>query len=262
MHTVLTIAGSDSSGGAGIQADLKTFAAHHCYGMSAITALTAQNTQGVQGIHAVPPEFAAMQIDSVFADIPPQAVKIGMTMNRGIIEAIAERLAFHHAVNVVLDPVMVSTSGCQLIDQSAQAALMELLMPLALLVTPNLPEAEVLCGYSIRTESGMEEAARTIAKRHPGAAVLIKGGHLTDRADDLLLDQQGNIHWLQAKRIATDNTHGTGCTLSSAIAANLAMGHSLPEAVENGKRYVHEALQHDPHLGHGNGPLDHLYRLG
>ncbi len=259
MYTVLTIAGSDSSGGAGIQADLKTFAAHKCYGMSVVTALTAQNTREVRGIHAAPPEFVAMQMDCVFEDIRPQAVKIGMTMNSGIVCAIAERLRAHHAENVVLDPVMVSTSGCELIDSTAQSALMKELMPLARIVTPNLPEAEVLCGHKINGEDGMEQAAREIAAHYNGVAVLIKGGHLTERADDLLLDSTGNVSWLPAKRIATDNTHGTGCTLSSAIASNLAMGFDLPTAVKNAKQYVYDALCHDPHLGHGNGPLNHLF---
>ena len=259
LHTVLTIAGSDSSGGAGIQADLKTFAAHKCYGMSVVTALTAQNTREVRGIHAAPPEFVAMQMDCVFEDIRPEAVKIGMTMNSGIVEAIAERLRFHHASNVVLDPVMVSTSGCELIDGTAQAALMKELMPLATIVTPNLPEAEVLCGHKISGEAGMEEAAREIAANYNGVAVLIKGGHLTERADDLLLDGAGKVQWLPAKRIATENTHGTGCTLSSAIASNLAMGYDLATAVKNAKQYVYDALCHDPHLGHGNGPLNHLF---
>lgn len=261
MHTVLTIAGSDSSGGAGIQADLKTFAAHHCYGMSAITALTAQNTTGVQGIHAIPPEFVAMQIDSVFDDIPPQAVKIGMTMNAGIVQAIAGRLRAHHAVNVVLDPVMVSTSGCELIDASARAALMDALMPLATIVTPNLPEAEVLCGHPVADGEEMVAAAREIAARYPTVAVLIKGGHLNDRADDLLLDAAGQCHWLPARRLDTKNTHGTGCTLSSAIAAGLARGDRLETAVAQAKQYVYDALCHDPRLGHGNGPLDHLFAM-
>ena len=260
MKTVLTIAGSDCSGGAGIQADLKTMTAHGVYGMSVITALTAQNTTGVQGILSIPGEFVAKQIDSVFSDIRPDAVKIGMMSNVEIIEAVAERLKHYEFTNIVLDPVMVSTSRHRLLEPSAEEALIRILLPMARILTPNLPEAMVLAHCDdITNREEMLEAAKVIATE-TGAAILVKGGHLTDCADDLLYDH-GDVHWYSAPRIDTDNTHGTGCTLSSAIASGLALGLDLNKAVAQAKEYITGALRNDPHLGHGNGPLNHCYRI-
>ena len=260
MKTVLTIAGSDCSGGAGIQADLKTMTAHGVYGMSVITALTAQNTMGVQGILSIPGEFVAKQIDSVFSDIRPDAVKIGMMSNVEIIEVVAERLKHYEFTNIVLDPVMVSTSRHRLLEPSAEEALIRILLPMARILTPNLPEAMVLAHRDDITNcEEMLEAAKVIATE-TGAAILVKGGHLTDCADDLLYDH-GNVYWYSAPRIDTDNTHGTGCTLSSAIASGLALGLDLNKAVAQAKEYITGALRNDPHLGHGNGPLNHCYRI-
>jgi hydroxymethylpyrimidine kinase/phosphomethylpyrimidine kinase len=261
MKTVLTIAGSDCSGGAGIQADLKTMTAHGVYGMSVITALTAQNTMGVQGILSIPGEFVAKQIDSVFSDIRPDSVKIGMMSNVEIIEAVAERLKHYEFTNIVLDPVMVSTSRHRLLEPSAEEALIRILLPMARILTPNLPEAMVLAHRDdIMNREEMLEAAKVIATE-TGAAILVKGGHLTDCADDLLYDH-GNVYWYSSPRIDTDNTHGTGCTLSSAIASGLALGLDLNKAVAQAKEYITGALRNDPHLGHGNGPLNHCYRIG
>ncbi len=261
MKTVLTIAGSDSSGGAGIQADLKTMCAHKVYGMSVITALTAQNTMGVQGIHSVPPAFVRAQMDSVFSDIFPDAVKIGMLSNAEIIQAVADGLKAYKPANIVLDPVMISTSNHRLLEASAEKALIDILLPLGDIITPNLPEAAALSGMAtITSKEEMVQAARTIAT-HTKAAVLVKGGHLNDCADDLLFCD-GKEYWYSAKHVDTKNTHGTGCTLSSAIASNLALGYDLPKAVENAKAYITGALKHDPKLGHGNGPLNHLWNLG
>lgn len=259
MKTALSIAGSDCSGGAGIQADLKTFAAHHVYGMSAITALTAQNTLGVQAIHDAPPEFVAQELDSIFSDIRPDAVKIGMVSSAELIATIAERLRFHKAANIVLDPVMVSTSGSRLLRADAQKALEDELMPLAALITPNIPEAETLTGLTIDSAEKMVEAGRLMAKRF-NAGILVKGGHSVNDANDLLIHDDREI-WFSGKRIDTKNTHGTGCTLSSAIAANLALGRDLAEAISNAKEYLSEALRHDPCIGHGNGPLDHAFKM-
>ena len=259
MKKGLTIAGSDCSGGAGIQADLKTMTAHHVYGMSVITALTAQNTTGVQGILSIPGEFVAKQLDSVFADIRPDAIKIGMLSNVEIIETVAERLKFHGATNIVLDPVMVSTSRHRLLEPDAEEALIRILLPMARILTPNLPEAMVLAHRDdITSREEMIQAAETIATE-TGAAILVKGGHLTDCADDLLYDR-GRARWYSAPRIDTENTHGTGCTLSSAIASCLALGLAVEEAVAQAKEYVTGALRHDPHLGHGCGPLNHCWR--
>ena len=260
MKTVLTIAGSDCSGGAGIQADLKTMTAHGVYGMSVITALTAQNTTGVQGILSIPGEFVAKQLDSVFSDIRPDAVKIGMMSNVEIIEAVAERLKHYEFTNIVLDPVMVSTSRHRLLEPSAEEALIRILLPMARILTPNLPETMVLAHRDdITNREEMLEAAKVIATE-TGAAILVKGGHLSDCADDLLYDH-GDIHWYSAPRIDTDNTHGTGCTLSSAIASGLALGLDLNTAVAKAKEYITGALRNDPHLGYGNGPLNHCYRI-
>lgn len=254
-RAVLTIAGSDSSGGAGIQADLKTMLANGVYGMSAVTALTAQNTTGVAGILEVTPEFLAQQLDCVFTDIKPDAVKIGMVSSAALIEVIADKLRQYHAENIVVDPVMVATSGSRLISEEAIETLKEKLLPLADLLTPNLPEAEVLCGWSIRTPEQMEQAAEEIS-RHYRCAVLCKGGHRLNDANDLLF-RDGVSRWFRGKRIYNPNTHGTGCTLSSAIASNLARGLEIEEAVERAKAYLSEALSAKLNLGTGSGPLDH-----
>ena len=259
MKKVLTIAGSDSSGGAGIQADIKTITAHKMYSMSAITALTAQNTTGVYGVMDATPYFVKNQIDCIFSDIRPDAVKIGMVSNIEIIEAIAEKLKEYKAENVVVDPVMVATSGSRLISDDAMETLINKLLPLGSIITPNIPEAEVLSGINIKSEEDMIKAAEIISKDIDGA-VLIKGGHYDDNANDLLFDK-GNIRWFKGKRIDTKNTHGTGCTLSSAIACNLAAGHSKEESIKNAKEYITGALKDGLDLGKGSGPLNHMYRI-
>lgn len=259
MKTVLTIAGSDCSGGAGIQADIKTMTAHRVYAMSAVTALTAQNTTGVYGIQETDPAFLARQLDCVFTDIVPDAVKIGMVSSEALIGVIAERLAFYGARHIVLDPVMISTSGSRLLEEGAARALTGTLLPLAELITPNLPEAEVLSGLTIRSETDMERAAARIAEGF-GGAVLIKGGHLADTANDLLFQADG-YRWFTGEHIDNPNTHGTGCTLSSAIASNLALGFSLEESVERAKAYITGALRAGLNLGEGSGPLNHCYAL-
>ena len=260
MRTALTIAGSDSSGGAGIQADIKTMTANGVYAMSAITALTAQNTTGVQGIFEVSPAFLAEQIDSVFTDIRPDAVKIGMVASVGLIETIAERLRFYKAENVVVDPVMVATSGARLISEDAVETLKERLFPLAAVLTPNIPEAEVLAEMPIRSAEDMERAAEKIGKAY-GCAVLCKGGHHLNDANDLLY-RDGGFRWFTGKRIDNPNTHGTGCTLSSAIASNLAKGFDLDRAVERAKAYISGALAAMLDLGAGSGPMNHAFDLG
>ena len=259
MHTALTIAGSDSSGGAGIQADLKTMTAHGVYGMSAVTALTAQNTMGVTDILAVPPAFLAAQLDAVFADIPPDAVKIGMVADAALIYVIAEKLDEYDAKNVVVDPVMVATSGARLISEDAVEALVSELLPRAALITPNIPEAEVLAAMAITDRTAMTAAAARIHER-THAAVLMKGGHSIDDANDLLVDDTG-ARWFEGRRIATSNTHGTGCTLSSAIASNLARGIDADTAVAQAKAYLSGALAAGLDLGHGSGPLAHTFDL-
>lgn len=258
MKTALTIAGSDSSGGAGIQADLKTFAAHGVYGMSAITSVTSQNTQGVYGVYDIPADVVASQIDAVFDDIFPDSVKIGMVSSGLIIEIIAERLKKHKAKNIVLDTVMVSTSGCALLQPDAIDALTSSLFPLADIITPNIHEAQILCGFGIRCENDMLRAAEYICGKY-NVPVLLKGGHLADTSNDLLFD--GNAVWFEGQRIDNPNTHGTGCTLSSAIAANLALGYDLKTAVKNAKNYITEALNDMLDLGKGSGPLNHMYRI-
>lgn len=255
---VLSIAGSDSSGGAGIQADIKTIAAHHLFAETAITALTAQNTTGVFGVLAVEPAFVAAQIDAVFNDIVPDAVKVGMVSSAAIIEIVAERLEAHGARNIVVDPVMVATSGAHLIDDSAVVALKERLIPLADIITPNIPEAEVLWGAPIEDEEAMERAARELASWCKGA-VLVKGGHALGGANDVLVTEHGRVVWMRHKRIDTPNTHGTGCTLSSAIACGLAQDFEIQAAVAKAKLYVSGALGADLELGRGNGPLDHMW---
>lgn len=261
MKAVLSIAGSDSSGGAGIQADIKTIAAHKLFAETAITALTAQNTLGVTGVREVEPPFVAAQIDAVFDDIRPDAVKIGMVSSAAIIEAVAERLAAHGARNVVVDPVMVATSGARLIDEDAVAALRARLLPLADVVTPNIPEAEVLCGFPIADEAAMERAARQLIGMCGGAA-LVKGGHGANDANDVLALPNGTVRWFRAPAIDTGNTHGTGCTLSSAIACGLAAGKDMAEAVAGAKAYVTGALAAGLNLGRGSGPLDHMWAWG
>lgn len=259
MKKVLTIAGSDCSGGAGIQADLKTITAHKMYGMSAITALTAQNTTGVYAIMDVSPQFLANQLDCIFTDIQPDAIKIGMVSNASLIQVIAEKLIQYHATNIVVDPVMISTSGGKLLSDEAMDTLISTLLPLGDVLTPNIPEAEKLCGFPIHNEEDMILAAQCISKDLKGA-VLIKGGHRVNDATDLLYENN-TTHWYQGKRIDNPNTHGTGCTLSSAIACNLADGKTLDESVFLAKNYVSGALSAQLDLGQGSGPLDHTYML-
>lgn len=259
MKTVLTIAGSDPSGGAGIQADLKTMTCLGVYGMSVITALTAQNTTGVVGIFESEPEFVEQQLDCVFTDIRPDAVKIGMVSNAAIIRSIAAKLRQYQAEHIVVDPVMVSTSGSVLLQNDALTALKEELFPLAEVITPNLKEGEQLCGFEINTKEDMLRAADTIGCKLTGA-VALKGGHSLTDADDLLM-MDGESYWYRAKRIENINTHGTGCTLSSAIASFLAMGHSLPEAFDRAKTYITACLHAGLNLGAGNGPLHHNYAI-
>ena len=259
MKCVLTIAGSDCSGGAGIQADIKTMQANGVYAMSAVTALTAQNTTGVYGIMESSPEFLESQMDCVFEDIFPDAVKIGMVSSVPLIQVIGDSLTKWKASNIVVDPVMVSTSGSRLLREDAQAALMERLLPLASVITPNIPEAEVLTGRSITGEAQMEEAARRLGEMYPGA-VLIKGGHQVSDANDLLYDR-GRLVWLRGERIDNPNTHGTGCTLSSAIASNLARGFSMEESIRRAKAYISGALRAGLDLGRGSGPMDHGYAI-
>lgn len=259
MKTALTIAGSDTSGGAGIQADLKTMTMNGVFAMSALTALTAQNTVGVQGIFEVTPEFLGMQIDSVFTDIRPDAVKIGMVASAELISVIAEKLTAYQAENIVVDPVMVATSGAKLISDDAVSALKEKLLPLAAVVTPNIPEAEVLSGMKIESPEDMVTAAEKISKEYY-CAVLCKGGHSMNDANDLLY-HDGTYQWFNGKRIDNPNTHGTGCTLSSAIAANLAKGNDLETAVERAKEYISGALAAMLDLGAGSGPMNHAFDL-
>ena len=259
MKTALTIAGSDSSGGAGIQADIKTMTANGVYAMSAVTALTAQNTTGVYGILESTPEFLANQLDCIFTDIFPDAVKTGMVSSTGLIDVIADKLKQYKAKNIVVDPVMVATSGSRLISQEAVDALKELLLPLAAVLTPNIPEAEVLSGQTISGPADMEKAAQAIGEAY-GCAVLCKGGHNLNDANDLLW-RDGTCKWFHGRRIHNPNTHGTGCTLSSAIASNLAKGYDLDTAVERAKAYLSGALAAMLDLGAGQGPMDHLFDL-
>ncbi|MCR4721315.1 MAG: bifunctional hydroxymethylpyrimidine kinase/phosphomethylpyrimidine kinase [Lachnospiraceae bacterium] len=298
MKTVLSIAGSDSSGGAGIQADLKTMTMNGVFGMTAITALTAQNTTGVRSISEVSPQFLVDQLDAVFEDIFPDAVKIGMVSSSGLIEVIAQKLEYYGAKNIVVDPVMVATSGSKLLKDDAIETLTSKLVPLATLITPNIPEAEILGGrvvtevsgmnagktdqseatvmraetkevseasgmnagiISIKNPSEMEKAAETIAKKY-GCAVLLKGGHSISDANDLLY-KDGRIIWFKGKRIDNPNTHGTGCTLSSAIASNLAKGYDVVESVNRAKEYISGALAAMLDLGKGSGPMMHNFNL-
>lgn len=265
-YRALTIAGSDSGGGAGIQADLKTFSALGCFGMSAITALTAQNTVAVMGIQEISPDFVAKQIDAVIDDIGVDAVKIGMLSSPDIIRVVADRLKTHKVGKIVLDPVMVAKSGDKLLRDEAIDALKTELIPLATIITPNMPEAEVLSGQTIRTKNDLEEVAKALLELGPHA-VLVKGGHFTGvDSDDCLIVKSTNsvnIHWLPDKRVDSFNTHGTGCTLSSAIAAHLAKGYDILDAVKAAKKYISKAIAAGAayKIGNGHGPVHHFYNL-
>ena len=277
MFTALSIAGSDSSGGAGIQADIKTMSAHGVYAMTAITALTAQNTMGVTGIQEVSPDFLAQQLDAVFSDIFPDAVKIGMVSSAAHMQVVAEKLLFYHARNIVVDPVMVSTSGSKLMQEEGESYLLAQLCPIADIITPNIPEAMVLTGREIHSADDMEAVALELYEKvkaqkqrclqhctaemqemyRKDTVVLLKGGHSISDANDLFIGE-GKIEWIRGERIDNPNTHGTGCTLSSAIASNLAMGKDMYFAVAQAKAYISEALKAGLNLGHGSGPLNHM----
>ena len=259
MKTALTIAGSDSSGGAGIQADIKTMISNGVYAMSAVTALTAQNTTGVTAIMEVTPEFLAEELDNIFTDIYPDAVKIGMVSSDALLHVIAEKLQEYKARNIVVDPVMIATSGARLISEEAVEVLKNSLLPMAALVTPNIPEAEVLSGRKIVTPEDMIKAAALIGETYH-CAVLCKGGHQLNDANDLLW-KEGGYRWFRGERINNPNTHGTGCTLSSAIASNLAKGYELESAVERAKKYISGALAAMLDLGKGSGPMDHGFDI-
>ena len=259
MKTALTIAGSDCSGGAGIQADLKTMTMNGVYAMSAITALTAQNTTGVRGIQETTPDFLKQQLDAIFEDICPDAVKIGMVASSGLIHVIADRLRYYKAKNVVVDPVMVATSGSALMKTDAVQTLITELLPLSALVTPNIPEAQVLSGLTIDSKEDMTLAARKIGD-NCHCSVLVKGGHSVNDANDLLYANE-ELVWFEGKRINNNNTHGTGCTLSSAIASNLAKGFDLARSVRRAKEYISDALSAQLDLGHGSGPMMHNFCL-
>ena len=259
MRTALSIAGSDSSGGAGIQADIKTMTMNGVFAMSAVTALTAQNTTGVTSVLEATPEFLADELDAVFTDIRPDAVKTGMVASSALIRVIAEKLRLYQAENIVVDPVMVATSGARLIAEDAVETLTSELLPLADVVTPNIPEAELLSGRTITTADEMVAAAKAIHDAY-GCAVLLKGGHRVNDANDLLYDG-AEARWFTGRRIDNPNTHGTGCTLSSAIAANLAKGYALPDAVQRAKAYISGALAAMLDLGKGSGPMNHAFDL-
>lgn len=260
MKKVLTIAGSDSSGGAGIQADIKTIAAHKMYAMSAITALTAQNTTGVTATLEADAEFVGQELDAVFTDIYPDAVKIGMVSNSEIIEMIARKLKQYEVKNLVVDPVMVATSGARLVKESAVDTMKQQLFPLATVITPNIPETEILSGHTINSPEAMEKAAKALSESYH-CSVLCKGGHLVETASDYLYELGKGGQWFRGKRIDNPNTHGTGCTLSSAIACELADGKTLAEAVAAAKEYLTGALAMQLNLGKGSGPMDHMYWL-
>ena len=257
MKTALTIAGSDSSGGAGVQADIKTMTMNGVFAMSAITALTAQNTTGVRAVQEATADFLQAQIDAVFEDIFPDAVKIGMVSSSALIRVIAERLRFFGAKNIVVDPVMIATSGASLLKTDAVETLIQELFPLAAVATPNIPEAQVLSGIKISLKRDMETAAQKIGELY-GCPVLVKGGHCISDANDVLF-AGGKIRWFEGKRIENPNTHGTGCTLSSAIAANLAKGFCLEDSIEKAKRYLSGALSAQLDLGKGSGPMNHAF---
>lgn len=259
MKTALTIAGSDCSGGAGIQADIKTMTMNGVYAMSAITALTAQNTTGVSSILEATAEFLADQLDMIFTDIRPDAIKIGMVSNSKLIKTIVDKLTFYKADKIVVDPVMVATSGADLMQSEVVMTMKNCLLPIAILATPNIPEAEVLSGMKIENEDDMVQAAIHINQTY-GCAVLVKGGHNINDANDLLC-ADGKIKWFYGKRIDNPNTHGTGCTLSSAIAANLAKGFDLETSVQRAKDYISNALSAQLDLGQGSGPMNHAFNL-
>lgn len=260
MKTALTIAGSDSSGGAGIQADIKTMTVHGVYAMSAITALTAQNTTGVEDIMGVSEEFLGKQLDCIFTDIYPDAIKTGMIFSGGQVRIIAQKLKEYQAKNIVIDPVMIATSGATLTNEETVEALKKELLPLATVITPNIAEAQELSEIEIKNEQDMVTAVQIIYEKY-GCAVLCKGGHMQEHANDLLCEK-GELQWFQGERIANENTHGTGCTLSSAITANLAQGKSLVEAIKFSKEYLTGALEAGLNLGRGSGPLNHAWEIG
>ena len=259
MRTALSIAGSDSSGGAGIQADLKSMTMNGVFAMSAVTALTAQNTTGVRSVMEATPAFLADELDAVFEDIRPDAVKTGMVSSSALIQVIAQKLKQYEAKNIVVDPVMVATSGARLLAEDALQTLKAELLPLADVVTPNIPEAEILSGMIITNAEEMRAAAKQIHDAY-GCAVLLKGGHRVNDANDLLYDGE-TFTWFEGRRIDNPNTHGTGCTLSSAIAANLAKGYSLSDAVRRSKEYISGALAAMLDLGQGSGPMNHAFDL-
>lgn len=263
-YKVLTIAGSDSGGGAGIQADLKTISAIGCYGMSVITALTAQNTQGVTGIHAIPPSFAAEQMSAVFTDIGADAVKIGMLYSAELIEVVAQQLQKHGAKKIVLDPVMVAQSGDKLLQDDAIEAIKKHLIPLVDVVTPNIPEAEVLLNRKLQQIQDMQDAAKALSVLG-SRSILIKGGHLkkNDSTDLLYLSAEDRVVVLEGQRTETRNTHGTGCTLSSAIASYMAKGHDIEDAVRKAKTYISNAIRAGAvyTIGQGHGPVHHFFEF-
>ncbi|NEX00634.1 hydroxymethylpyrimidine/phosphomethylpyrimidine kinase [Pseudobutyrivibrio sp. NOR37] len=259
MKAVLSIAGSDSSGGAGIQADLKTMTVHGVFGMTAITALTAQNTTGVTAIQESTPEFLEKQIDACLSDIPVDAVKIGMLPSAEQVEVVAKKLKEYKVRNLVVDPVMVATSGSKLMKDSTASVMANLLFPISTVITPNIPEAEALLGKTIANKNQMEEAAKALSEEY-GCSVLIKGGHSIEDACDVLFDK-GQVSWYETTKIDNPNTHGTGCTLSSAIASNLALGFDLKESVKNAKEYITSTISDGLDLGKGSGPLNHMVGL-
>lgn len=259
VRNALTIAGSDSSGGAGIQADIKTMTLNGVYAMSAITAMTAQNTKGVTAIEEASPEFLGKELDAIFTDIFPDAIKIGMVSSKDLIEVIERKLKEYGAKNIVVDPVMVATSGAKLLKDDSIETLKETLFPLADILTPNIPEAEILVGYHIKTEKDMEKAAKEISQKY-NSATLLKGGHyLNDANDYLYVDGEGT--WFYGERINTENTHGTGCTLSSAIASNFAKGFDMKTSVKMAKDYISKALASGLNLGKGSGPMNHAFDI-
>ncbi len=260
MKVVLSIAGSDSSGGAGIQADLKTMTAHGVYGMTAITAMTAQNTTGVLQIEEVSTKFLEKQIDACLVDIPADAVKIGMLPSAEQVRVVARKLKEYGAKNIVVDPVMVATSGSRLMRNYTERVMADLLFPIATVITPNIPEAEVLLDTRIADKKAMEKAAKELGRDY-GCGVLIKGGHSVADACDVLYDR-GKITWFEGEKIDSENTHGTGCTLSSAIASNLALGYSLKDSIQKSKDYITAAIGAGLNLGRGSGPLNHMVGIG
>lgn len=259
IRKALTIAGSDSSGGAGIQADIKTMTLNGVFAMSAITAMTAQNTRGVTAIQEASPDFLEKELDAIFTDIFPDAVKIGMVSSKDLIEVIAKKLKQYGAKNIVVDPVMVATSGSKLLKDDAIDTLKEKLFSLADILTPNIPEAEILAGFDIKTIEDMQKAAKEISEKYK-SATLLKGGHyLNDANDYLYFDGEGV--WFYGKRIETENTHGTGCTLSSAIASNFAKGYDMKNSVKKAKEYISKALESGLNLGEGSGPMNHAFDI-